>query len=403
MSSSTRGKAAIVLTAFLDFTGFAIISPVLAPLADKYGASLFATSLLASAYALVGLVSAPVAGALSDRLGRKKVLFSSVFLAAVGWAVMAWAPTFALLFLGRMIGGLAFGNVAIVQAMLGDLGKDAKERTMNLALFGIAVGLAFIAGPLAGGWLAAHWNVEAPLWFAAGLSLVNAACIWFLVPETAAASTRAKHPGILESLRDTFTDARLRPGLLLWTFAMAAMMCYQSVLPLILDEDYQLTPDAIGYVMAALGMVILVNQGAFMRPFWLKRTQGSNMWVAIVGSGLACAAIPLGAKLAATVAGLCALSVFQGVFRPVANNLLNESAPGSKRGEVNGVASSAMTLTMVACPALGGWLLEHGVSPFWAGAAFFCVAALFIKPTLEAARQGRAAEPAGTAPAPMAE
>ena len=58
------------------------------------------------AYAIMQVLFAPIIGGLSDRFGRRPVLLVTLALLGVDYAIMAWAPTLAWLFVGRIISGI---------------------------------------------------------------------------------------------------------------------------------------------------------------------------------------------------------------------------------------------------------------------------------------------------------
>jgi MFS transporter, SP family, arabinose:H+ symporter len=70
-----------------------------------------------SSLTLSATLAMMVAGPLSDRIGRRKVLFLAAVLYAVSAVASAFAPTFAALVVARMIGGLGVGASLIIAPM----------------------------------------------------------------------------------------------------------------------------------------------------------------------------------------------------------------------------------------------------------------------------------------------
>lgn len=75
------------------------------------------------------------------------------------------------------------GNITIAQAILSDISKDSKERAKYYGIFGMMFGMAMIVGPLLGGFLI-RFGFSAPFLVSGIFSLINAAVIWFTLPET---------------------------------------------------------------------------------------------------------------------------------------------------------------------------------------------------------------------------
>src|ERR1700744_4435260 len=110
----TSKKAAIgfiFITLLIDIMGFGLIIPVMPELiaelkgipvnqASTYGA------LLLSVFAIMQFVFSPVIGNLSDRFGRRPVLLSSLFGFGIDYIILAVAPAYSWLFIGRVVAGI---------------------------------------------------------------------------------------------------------------------------------------------------------------------------------------------------------------------------------------------------------------------------------------------------------
>jgi len=106
-----KEKIIIVVTVFIDVLGLAIIIPVLPFYVESFGASALTLTMLFSVFSFFSFVSSPFLGTLSDRVGRRPILIISILSTAIGWIVFASAHTLWVLFLGRVIDGMAAGNL----------------------------------------------------------------------------------------------------------------------------------------------------------------------------------------------------------------------------------------------------------------------------------------------------
>jgi DHA1 family tetracycline resistance protein-like MFS transporter len=101
----------ILITIFIDSIGFGIVIPVFPDLimsmesCDISRASELNGWLMAC-FAAMQFVFSPILGSLSDRFGRRPILLVSLFGFALDYFLLAFAPTVAWLFLGRLIAGV---------------------------------------------------------------------------------------------------------------------------------------------------------------------------------------------------------------------------------------------------------------------------------------------------------
>lgn len=204
----------ILLTVLLDAVGIGLIMPILPALLRSLGGldagSLHYGALLA-AYALMQFLFSPILGALSDRFGRRPVLLISLAGAAADYLLMAFAPTLAWLYLGRLLAGITGANMAVATAYVTDI-TPAGQRARRFGLVGAVFGVGFIVGPLLGGSLG-EWHLHAPFLAAAAMNAVNLAMAFFLLPESRKPRARAA-----EKIRlNPFSSLRRlhgKPGLL---------------------------------------------------------------------------------------------------------------------------------------------------------------------------------------------
>jgi DHA1 family tetracycline resistance protein-like MFS transporter len=193
----TTKKAAIgfiFVTLLIDVMGFGLIIPVLPALisqlkgipinqAATYGA------ILLSVFAVTQFLFSPVIGNLSDRFGRRPVLLLSLFGFGIDYIILALAPAYGWLFIGRVIAGVTGASFTTATAYIADVSTDETTRAKNFGMIGAAFGLGFVLGPALGG-LLAGWGIRAPFYAAAALCLLNCVYGYFLLPESLSKENR---------------------------------------------------------------------------------------------------------------------------------------------------------------------------------------------------------------------
>src|ERR687893_315964 len=175
----------IFVTVFIDLVGFGIVIPVLPFYVEgtQFNATPRTVGILFASYSVMQLIFSPILGRLSDRYGRRPVLFFSLLGTSLGFFILGFATTLWMLFLGRIIDGITGGNISTAQAYIADV-TTPENRAKGMGLIGAAFGLGFIFGPAIGGIMGWWLGIHAPVIFAGLLALANAALLYFTLPET---------------------------------------------------------------------------------------------------------------------------------------------------------------------------------------------------------------------------
>lgn len=138
-----------VLVALTYLVGLGIVYPFLPFQALALGATPLLVSLLLVTDTVVILLLAPFWGRLSDRLGRRRVIFLALATAPFANLLLAYADSLALLFAARACAGASNAVIPVIQALVADR-TCARTRVCGMANVNSAYGLAFIIGPLIG-------------------------------------------------------------------------------------------------------------------------------------------------------------------------------------------------------------------------------------------------------------
>ena len=162
-----------VTTILLDAIGIGLIFPIMPDLLLDLGienvsdAALYGGA-LTTVYAVMQFVFLPIFGNLSDRYGRRPVLLLAIAALAVDYIVMGLATSFAVLFIGRVIAGIAGATVSTATAYIADISAP-EDRGKNFGMIGAAFGVGFILGPAIGG-IVGEFGIRLPFFMAAMLA-----------------------------------------------------------------------------------------------------------------------------------------------------------------------------------------------------------------------------------------
>jgi multidrug resistance protein len=371
----TRPLLVIFLTIFVNLIGFGIIIPLLPFYAETFGASPLVIGLLFAVFSVCQLVAAPVLGDWSDRYGRRPVLIFSLLGTVVSFVMLALAGSVFMLFLARIVDGLSGGNISTARAYVADV-TEPKDRARAYGLIGAAFGLGFIFGPALSGLLASI-SYTAPIWAAAGITLIATGVAWLWLPETihrARAGTGAPLRNLPQMLKRPDLGRVLVIDFVYW-FAFAI---FQTTFALFTARRFQFNASQTGYFFSAFGILGAVVQGGFIRPVVHRLGDKPTFIVGLVCSAAGLVAATLTHSVAIFAMTLVPLALGIGFGHPTVSSLVSRAARGDEQGRVQGAASAIESLGRTVGPVWGNAALQRygDASPYISAAAFLLLTLL---------------------------
>ncbi|HET8853609.1 MAG TPA: MFS transporter [Ktedonobacteraceae bacterium] len=370
----------LVVVSFLNTVGMTIVSPVVPfmvrqHLSDPASLSVVVAWMI-SIYGLCQLIASPGLGLLSDRFGRRPILFICLLGSAVGYLLFGLGGALWLLFLGRVIDGLTGGNFSVLFSYIADITK-AEDRGKYFGIVGGVSGIGFMVGPAVGGLLATI-SYSVPFIVAAGVSLLSIAWGFFFLPESLhkehrVASIRLADLNPLKQMRVVFKLANIRWLLLAGFFYSLPFAVLQSNLTILMIDSLNFNATNAGLVATLVGVVDIVVQGLLVGKLLsifgdVKLSISSLILVAISYILLGLVAIITTPWL--LIAGVVLFAGSGGLVENALLGLTSRQVGPHQQGLVSGVGQSIQSLAMIIGPLLGGLLyaqLGHA-TPYWTGA-----------------------------------
>ena len=405
---SRKARLAIFFTVFVDLLGFGIVIPILPLYAKQVAAApsshwtasltgwmglkdpgVFWAGVVFVSFSVMQFIATPILGRLSDRTGRRPVLWGSLLGSALGYLMMALTMRLEWVILARVIDGITGGNIAVAQAAMAD-GSKPEERSKVLGMIGAAFGLGFVLGPALAGVLSGSafgqrlllvhgWHLA--FLVAAGLSLLASLLVIFWLPETLTPELRAKAQA--KENRGHALAVALRakgmPQLLgIALLAMTAFSMMEGTFSLMAAARFGFGQREVGYLFAFIGILIVLYQGGLVRTVSKRMPERAAIWTGLLCMAIALALMPRLRWMWPFLLILVPMAWGNGMNATATQALASRLTPAEHQGSLFGAIGAIQGLGRILGPLLGTLIFAKWgfASPYTAGAVVMILAFL---------------------------
>ncbi|HWA89705.1 MAG TPA: MFS transporter [Rhizomicrobium sp.] len=385
---SARALPTLLGVMFVNLVGFGIVVPLLPFYAKSFQAPAWQMALIFSAYAAGAFFGEPFWGRISDRVGRKPILISTVTGNCLCYFALAFAPNIWVAFAVRFLGGMASGNGSVIQGYIADV-TPPEARAGRMSMLSAAYNLGFIVGPALGGLLAhpsaGHAGFRLPLIVAASLAGFCALGIALVVKES-----RARHRHIFDRQASrwavagrAFTHPVIARLMAVMFLAGSAFMGIEFVFALWSQARFGWGTREVGLAFAVTGIVSTLAQVLITGPASQRFGEARVLAWGMVLTTFAIAAMPFSSGMGIIVL-LCFSAFGQSIAGPNISALISRNADAQNQGQYLGLNNAVGALARL-------------VGPFFAGIAFsgvgvdapFYLAGLLVLPAIFLALRAR--------------
>ncbi|WP_228720694.1 MFS transporter [Nitrogeniibacter mangrovi] len=297
-------------------------------------------------------------GLLSDRIGRKRVIYMGLTLFAIGSFVAALAPNIYIIILGRLMQGTGAVASAII-ALIADLTRE-EHRSKSMAVIGMSIGLTFGASMVLGPALSHLIGVPGIFALTGVLALGAMAVVRFVVPDPAVSRVHADAETVPAMVTDVLRNTELQ-RLNFGIFSLhAALRGLFVVVPLLLVQVGGLDvskhwevylPIMVISFIGSIPAIILAEARGKMKPVFVSAV--ALLFVSTLSLAL------LVGNFTGIVASLFGFFLAFNLLEATLPSLVSKIAPSGCKGTAIGVYNSFQFLGLFLGGALGGFLVQH--------------------------------------------
>jgi MFS family permease len=399
---------ALMATAFVDMVGLLMIIPLL-PFYVKtlggegiyflgihFGIGIISGAIVA-AFTVAQLLSAPMWGRFSDRVGRRPTLLIALSASAIAYLIFGFAHSLFVVFISRVVQGAGGGTVGVIQAYVAD-STAPQDRARALGWLSATTNLGVALGPVLGSFAISVGKRDlmpgpgtlqlghaAPGIMAAALCLLNIAFAARYLTESRDPSEQAPtgevRPTSRQAIWRVVTHSSEPSSRLIWIYAIAigAFQGSFSVLALFLNARFQVTEQTIGYFFMYVGAISVFTRVLILGRAvdWLGEANLSRLGLILLAAGVV--GMPLSSNLVMLAFAVALIPLGTAFTFPCVTALLSRVISPRERGLYMGMQQTYGGVARIIAPLFFGWAFDSlGVSSPYFFSSAFIVATIFL-------------------------
>src|SRR6185295_14834028 len=382
----------LIATAFVDMLGLLMIIPLLPFYVKTLGGSgvdIFGTHLgigtimgfIVASFTLAQLLSAPMWGRFSDRVGRRPTLLIALGASAIAYLIFGFAHSLLLLFLSRLVQGAGGGTVGVIQAYVAD-STDPKDRARALGWLSATTNLGVALGPVLGSFAITLGKYDLmpgagtlmagramPGIMAAGLCVLNMIFVARYLAESRDSSDHPQEGYVRPTSRQAIWRVISQPSepssrlILIYAITIGAYQGSFSVLALFLNARFQVTEQTIGYFFMYIGSISVFARVLLLGRAvdWLGEANLSRLGLLLLAAGVL--GMPLSQNLWMLALAVALIPLGTAFTFPCVTALLSRVIDPRERGLYMGMQQTYGGVARIIAPLFFGWCFDSiGVS-----------------------------------------
>ncbi|MBD0371033.1 MAG: MFS transporter [Pyrinomonadaceae bacterium] len=398
----------LMITAFVDMVGLLMIIPLLPFYVKSLGGAGFdvlgmhfgigiISGAIVAAFTVAQLLSAPMWGRFSDRVGRRPTLLIALAASAIAYLIFGFAHSLFVLLISRIVQGAGGGTVGVIQAYVAD-STAPEDRARALGWLSATTNLGVALGPVLGsfaitlghrdlmpGPATLEMGHAAPGIIAAALCLLNIIFAARYLTESRHVDEQSSEGAVRLTSRQAIwrviSHSSEPSSRLIWIYAIAigAFQGSFSVLALFLNARFQVTEQTIGYFFMYVGAISVFARVLLLGRAvdWLGEANLSRLGLVLLAIGVA--GMPLSRNLLMLAIAVALIPLGTAFTFPCVTALLSRVISSKERGLYMGMQQTYGGVARIIAPLFFGWAFDSlGVSSPYFFSSAFILATIFL-------------------------
>jgi len=365
---------------FIDGLGGALLFPFFTLyVTARFHVGMTTVGIIFGLFSVSSIAGSAVGGALSDRLGRKRMIIFGLVVSALTTLLMGFATDIRVFFLAAVLVGL-FANMGgpARQAMVADLLKP-EQRADGYGLMRIIMNLAVTIGPAIGGFMASRSYLSLFIADFIGSS-ITAGIVFLFIKETMPAKEEHEEH---ESFKKTFLgyNVALRDKVFMVFIAASILitivyMQMNTTLSVYLRDVHLVPTQNYGYLISMNALMVVLFQFAITR----KTKKFRPLHVIAAGAflyGIGFGMYGVANSYAFFIIAMLIITLGEMLIVPVSQAVVAMLSPEAMRGRYMAVYGFSWAIPSAIGPLLAGVIMDYW-NPDWVWYASFILAMLAV-------------------------
>lgn len=353
---------ALVFGTFIDRLGGFILAPFFALyMATKFEISMTAVGLFFTCTALGRMIGGFIAGALTDKIGRKFMMLFGLIVSGLSNLLVILINdllVFYLVFI--LIGIFASAGGPAQSALVADILSE-DQRSDGYGILRISFNIGATLGPIIGGLVMVSNNFNLLFILDAIMSCLTAIVVLVKIPETnpnqvrnelkiQSSTLKSNQPkksesfiDILKGYRNVFSDGHFIGFVTLMIVMQLVYMQMYSTLAVYLLSFKGITSSQLGWILCVNALLVIL----FQFPLTQKTSKKKPMWIMAIGMcfyGMGFPIYGITSSYWLYMIAIILITIGEMIIFPTANTIVAGLAPSDKRGRYMAIYALGFTI-----------------------------------------------------------